>query len=331
MFLYIFYKGNNFLLYKILNFDLNFSNKKIFYIYLIIIYFYIYKYYGLLLFYIKYKKISIFSKSIYNNIMYIFFLFMSFVIYPCLKEKKVFITGASGGIGRVLAQGFFNQGCHVFLSGRLEKSLIDLKEEMIKNNSEFCGSCTIVPMDLSCPQNIQETLKNIHEISSMDIFISNGGMTLDKLSLRLSDDDMAKVLQVNFQSAFSLSRHFLRSMMAKKWGRLIYISSIIGFTGNRGQANYAASKGALVAMAKSLALEYASKGITSNTIAPGYIDTPMTQIMPEDGKKAILEKIPMGFYGEPQDILNTALFLASHQSRYITGQTLHVNGGMGMF
>lgn len=252
--------------------------------------------------------------------------------YPSLKGKKVFITGASGGIGQCLVEGFYHQGCHVFLSGRHEEALCSLKRnlEESRNVQNKEGSLTVVPLDLSCPESFEDCLKKT-DSTAIDIFISNGGITLDKLSLRLTDEDMAKVLQVNLQSAFSLSRLFLRSMMGKKWGRLIYISSIIGFTGNRGQVNYAASKGALVSMSKSLALEYAAKGITSNTIAPGYINTPMTQQIPEEAKKAILDKIPLGYYGEPKDILNSALFLSSEESSYITGQTLHVNGGMAMF
>lgn len=258
----------------------------------------------------------------------------SSVHYSSLRGKSVFITGASGGIGQSLGKLFFQQGCHVVLSGRSEASLLSLQEEILKNphheDSHPGGQCHIFPMDLSDGASMEKTLKDSSSLSPIDIFISNGGITMDKLSLRLTDDDMSKVLQVNLQAAFTLSRYFLRSMMAKKWGRIVYISSVIGFTGNKGQANYAASKGGLVSMCKSLALEYAPKGITCNTIAPGYIDTPMTQNIPNDIKKIILDKIPMGYYGCPQDVAQGALFLASEESRYITGQTLHINGGMAM-
>jgi len=242
-----------------------------------------------------------------------------------LSGKTALVTGASGGIGAEIAKKLHEQGAIVGLTGTrveaLEKVAADIGGERVH----------ILPCNLSDDDALNALPKQAAEaIGGLDILVNNAGLTRDNLALRLKDDDWDAVLNVNLTAAFKLSKAVLRPMMKKRWGRIIGITSIVGVTGNMGQANYAASKAGMIGMSKSLAYEVASRGITVNCVAPGYIATAMTDDLPDDAKDAMMSKIPMARMGSVAEIASGVVYLASEEAQYITGQTLHINGGMAM-
>jgi 3-oxoacyl-[acyl-carrier protein] reductase len=238
-----------------------------------------------------------------------------------LKGKVALITGATGGIGGAIAHKMKEAGATVVVSGR----------NVAKLNSEFDDSFIKIPCDLSADGAAVELMMNtIEAAGKIDILVNNAGITRDTLLMRMSDEQFDEVLNTNLKSCFKLCRAAIMPMMKNRYGRIINMASIIGVIGGAGQANYAASKGGMIAMTKSIAAEVASRNITANCIAPGFIETPMTANLPEEVKKAMLDRVPMKRMGQPQDIANVVAFLASDESSYITGQTINVNGGMLM-
>ncbi|MEB3701491.1 3-oxoacyl-[acyl-carrier-protein] reductase FabG [Candidatus Bealeia paramacronuclearis] len=241
-----------------------------------------------------------------------------------LDGKKALVTGASGGIGGAIAKALHTQGAHIILSGTRKDALETLAKEL-------GGHTTVMPCDLSDPASTAELISKIEtEVGGVDILVNNAGLTRDGLMMRMKDEDWLKVIEVNLTSAFRLSREAIRLMMKQRWGRIINITSIVGVTGNPGQANYAASKAGLIGFSKSLAQEVATRGITVNCLAPGFIGTPMTEVLDDKVKGKILCEIPKGEMGSPEDIAAGVVYLASHEAQYVTGQTLHINGGMVM-
>lgn len=241
-----------------------------------------------------------------------------------LKDKKVLITGASGGIGYALVKSFSNAGAIVGLAARNEDKLKALALEL-KGKSE------IFKIDLSDLGAVEKFIEEADEkMGGIDILICNAGITKDTLSMKMKTEDFKEVIDVNLTSTFILNRDMAKKMMRRKNGRIINMTSIVAVMGNPGQANYCASKAGMISMTKSIALEYASRGITINCIAPGFITTPMTDVLNDEQKKVMLSRIPAGKFGMPEDIASTAIFLASDEAAYITGQTIHVNGGMLM-
>ena len=241
-----------------------------------------------------------------------------------LKGKKALITGASGGIGGEIARTLHKAGADIAISGTRLESLNSLAEEIGSNIQIF--QC-----NLSDPIAIDDLLKTAPEkMGGIDILINNAGITRDNLFMRMSDEEWLDVLNVNLTATMKLCKGMIRGMMKNRWGRIINISSVVGTTGNPGQANYAASKAGMVGMSKSLAFEVASRGITVNIIAPGFIETAMTDKLNDDQKSNIMEQIPAGRMGMATEIASAALYLASNEASYVTGATLHVNGGMVM-
>ena len=241
-----------------------------------------------------------------------------------LTAKRALVTGASGGIGSAIARSLHAQGAHVVLSGTRDEALESLASELGSN------AC-FVPADLSSP----EGAKNLANAAAaamggIDILVNNAGLTRDNLAMRMKDEEWQTVLDVNLTAGFRIARACLRGMMKARWGRIIGITSVVGATGNAGQVNYAASKAGMTGMTKALAAEVASRNITVNCVAPGFIGTPMTNILEDSQKEALLGAIPAGRLGEPEDVASCVSFLASKEAAYITGQTLHVNGGMAM-
>ena len=241
-----------------------------------------------------------------------------------LMDKNALVTGASGGIGGAIARALHAAGARVGLSGTRAGALDALAGEL--GDGAFA-----VPADLSSANGAKTLAKDAEAaLGGIDILVNNAGLTRDQLAIRMSDEDWQTVLDVNLTAAFRLSRACLRGMMKKRWGRIVSVTSIVGITGNPGQANYAASKAALIGMSKSLAQEVASRNITVNCIAPGFIDTPMTEGLSDEQKQNLTARIPAGRLGEPAEIAGACVFLASDEASYVTGQTLHVNGGMAM-
>ena len=241
-----------------------------------------------------------------------------------LSGKSALITGASGGIGGAIARALHGAGATVALSGTRVEALEGLASELGEN-------AHITPANLSDAESLAALIGTAEEaMGAVDILINNAGLTRDMLSMRLTDEDWQSVLYVNLTAAFRLSRGVMRGMMKRRWGRIINITSVVGVTGNSGQANYAASKAGLIGMSKSMAQEVASRGITVNCVAPGMIVTAMTDVLSDDQKKRILEIVPAGRLGESEEIAAGTLFLASEEAAYVTGQTLHINGGMAM-
>ena len=241
-----------------------------------------------------------------------------------LSGKSALITGASGGIGGAIARALHGAGATVALSGTRVEALEGLASELGEN-------AHITPANLSDAESLAALIGTAEEaMGAVDILINNAGLTRDMLSMRLTDEDWQSVLDVNLTAAFSLSRGVMRGMMKRRWGRIINITSVVGVTGNPGQANYAASKAGLIGMSKSMAQEVASRGITVNCVAPGMIVTAMTEVLSDDQKKRILGNIPAGRLGKSEEIAAGTLYLASKEAAYVTGQTLHVNGGMAM-
>ena len=241
-----------------------------------------------------------------------------------LTGKTALITGASGGIGGAVAAALHAAGASVALSGTREAPLRELAESLGER-------AHVVTANLGDPATVEALSKQAAEaMGSVDILVNNAGITRDNLFMRMSDEEWAQVIDVNLTSSFRLARGVLRGMMKARWGRIVTITSVVGTTGNPGQANYAAAKAGLVGMSKSLAYEVASRGITVNCVAPGFIETAMTDKLNDDQKGRILTQIPAGRMGGPDDIAAAVLYLASPQAGYVTGATLHVNGGMAM-
>ena len=241
-----------------------------------------------------------------------------------LTNKVALITGANGGLGDKIARTLHAQGATLALTDRRTDNMEKLKSELGDNVEYFVA-------DLTNAESISQLVKDVEaKFGHIDILVNNAGLTKDNLFIRMSDEDWQLVLDVNLTAGFKLAKAAVRGMMKRRFGRIIGIASVVGVTGNAGQANYSASKAGMIAMNKCLAQEVGSRGITVNSIAPGFIRTPMTDVLPDDVKAALLAKIPEAKLGEAQDIANVVAFLASDEAQYITGQTIHVNGGMAM-
>jgi len=241
-----------------------------------------------------------------------------------LEGKCALITGASGGIGGSIARALYAQGAKVALSGTRIDPLKALADDL--GDRAFIIPCNLSDVDAvkALPQKASE------EMGGIDILVNNAGITKDNLFMRMSDDDWHQVIDINLTSTMHLMKSVMRTMMKKRFGRIINITSIVGVTGNAGQVNYAASKAGMIGMTKSFAQEIATRGITANCIAPGFIETAMTAELPENVIKNMLDAIPQGRMGQADEIAASVAFLASNEASYITGQTLHVNGGMAM-
>ena len=237
-----------------------------------------------------------------------------------LNGKTALITGASGSIGRAITKKLHGLGAHVFISGSNEEKLVELGKELENNY-------TIKPCNLS---DIKAAEQLIADIEKLDILVCNAGINRDNLAIRMTDEDFSAVIDINLKTNFVLNREAIKKMMKNRYGRIINISSVVGVSGNPGQANYCSSKAGLIGMSKSLAYEVASRGITVNAVAPGFITSNMTDALTDTQKEMIVQKIPAKVLGTPDDVANVVVFLASAESSYITGQTIHVNGGMLM-
>ncbi len=241
-----------------------------------------------------------------------------------LKGKKALITGASGGIGKEIAKTLDGYGAEICISGRNTEEL-DLLNDTIDQE------CKIITCDLTKDQDIKNLVEGAQEsLGQIDILVNNAGITKDNIFLRMSDEEWNQVLQVNLYSTFKILKLVTKGMVKRKYGRIINITSVVGVTGGPGQVNYSSSKAGLIGMTKSLSQELASRNITVNCIAPGFIDTPMTSDLDENRKGKVLESIPANRFGSPKDLSTAILFLASEESSYITGQTIHINGGLYM-
>ena len=241
-----------------------------------------------------------------------------------LSGKCALVTGASGGIGGAIAKALHAQGATVALSGTREDALGAVA-------AELGGGAHVTPANLGDAAAAEQLAKDAEEaMGGLDILVNNAGLTRDNLAMRMKDEDWQTVIDVNLTAAFRLSRAVLRGMMKKRWGRIIGITSVVGVTGNAGQANYAASKAGMIGMSKSLAQEVASRGITVNCLAPGFIATAMTDALKGDQKAKIIASIPAGRMGTAGEIAAGVVYLASDEAAYITGQILHINGGLAM-
>lgn len=241
-----------------------------------------------------------------------------------LDGRRALVTGASGGIGGAIAEALHAQGATVSLSGTRREALDALA-------TKLGGRVHVAAADLSDPTSVEQLVPEVERLmGGLDILVNNAGLTRDGLALRMKDEDFALVLRVNLEAAFRLARAALKGMMKQRLGRIIGISSVVGVTGNAGQANYAASKAGMIGMSKALAQEVASRGITVNCVAPGFIESPMTDALNEKQREAILANIPSRRLGSGNDVAAAVVYLASDEAAYMTGQTLHVNGGMAM-
>ncbi|MDX2112900.1 MAG: 3-oxoacyl-[acyl-carrier-protein] reductase [Alphaproteobacteria bacterium] len=240
-----------------------------------------------------------------------------------LSGKKALVTGATGGIGGEIAKVLYGAGAQLAVSG----SKVEKLEALV---SQLAGAVPIA-CDLSKLDTVENLIKEAEEkLGGLDILVCNAGVTRDNLSMRMKDEEWQQVIDVNLTASFKLTRAAIKGMMKRRYGRIIYITSVVGWSGNPGQMNYCASKAGLTGMAKSLAQEIASRGITVNCIAPGFIATAMTDALTQDQKDAINKNIPLGRMGEASEIAAASLYLASSEAAYVTGQTIHVNGGMLM-
>jgi 3-oxoacyl-[acyl-carrier protein] reductase len=242
-----------------------------------------------------------------------------------LEGKSALVTGASGGIGGAIAKMLHAQGAEVVISGTRKEALEILA-------SELGERVHVLAADLGDAESVANLASEAEKMADggVDILINNAGITRDGLLLRMKDEDWEQVIAVNLGSGFRLARALLRGMMKRRWGRIVGISSIVGATGNPGQANYAASKAGMVGFSKALAAEVANRGITVNVVAPGFIQTPMTDVLGDDQREKLLAGIPAGRLGSPEDIAAAVSYLSSQEAAYVTGTTVHVNGGMAM-
>ena len=242
-----------------------------------------------------------------------------------LNGKTALVTGATGGIGAAIAKVLHKAGATVAISGTRANVLEELKAELGGER------VVVLPCNLSDAAAVEKLVPEAEAaIGSLDILVNNAGITKDGLAVRMKDEEWSAVIDVNLTASFRLARAALRGMMKKRWGRIINITSIVGVTGNPGQANYVASKAGVIGLTKSLAQEVAARNVTVNAVAPGFIATPMTDVLNDKLKEAILGRVPAGKLGTPDDIAAAVLYLASNEASYVTGQTLHVNGGMAM-
>jgi len=243
-----------------------------------------------------------------------------------LTGRVALVTGATGGIGEAIATALHAQGASVAITGRREAELARVAEALGGER------VLVAPADLNDPAVPAALVEKVEgALGSLDILVNNAGFTRDMLALRMGDADWNAVLEVDLNAPFRLARASLRGMMKKRWGRIVSIASIVGVTGNAGQANYAAAKAGLIGMSKSLAQEVATRGVTINVVAPGFVKTAMTDALNDSQKAALLSRIPTGRMGAPEDIASAVAYLASNEAGWVTGQTLHVNGGMAMF
>ena len=241
-----------------------------------------------------------------------------------LIGKTALITGASGGIGAAIAKALHDAGATIAISGTRVEALEKVKTEVGER-------VHILPCNLSNPEEVEKLVPAAEAaLGGLDILVNNAGITKDGLAMRMKDEDWSSVIDVNLTANFRLARAAMKLMMRKRFGRIINITSIVGVTGNPGQANYVASKAGLIGLTKSIAQELATRGVTANCVAPGFIATPMTDGLNDKQKEAILARIPAARMGTPADIAAAVLYLASDEAGYVTGQTLHVNGGMAM-
>lgn len=241
-----------------------------------------------------------------------------------LQGKVALVTGATGGLGGAIARSLHAQGAKVVLSGTREAVLQELANEL--GEGAFVATC-----NLSDAEQVDGLVAKAEALAGpLDILVANAGITKDGLLMRMKDEDWDQVIKVNLESYFRLTRAAVKGMMKRRYGRIVGITSVVGVMGNPGQANYAASKAGMIGFSKALAQEVASRGITVNTIAPGFIESPMTDVLNDSQRETIMNKIPAGRLGQGSEIASAALFLASTEAAYITGQTIHVNGGMVM-
>lgn len=241
-----------------------------------------------------------------------------------LSGKVALVTGATGGIGLQVAKALHAQGATVALSGRRVEQLEALKAELGERAEIF-------PADLADQESVDGLVPAVEKaLGGVDILVNNAGITRDNLFMRMKDAEWDDIIRVNLTGAFRLARACLRGMMKKRWGRIVSITSVVGVTGNPGQGNYAAAKAGLIGMSKSLAQEVASRNITVNCVAPGFIATAMTEALTDDQKKAVSDRIPAGRMGTPDEIAAAVVYLSSEEAAYVTGATIHVNGGMAM-
>lgn len=241
-----------------------------------------------------------------------------------LSGKCALITGASGGIGSAVARALHGQGATVAVSGTRKDALDSLVQEL--GDRAYATPC-----DLSDPDTVGALIGDAEGVmESVDIVVNNAGITRDNIAVRLKDEDWQQVIDVNLTAAFRISRGALRGMMRRRWGRIINVASVVGVSGNAGQANYAASKAGLIGLSKSLAQEVASRSITVNCVAPGFIETAMTEVLEGEQRDRLAAAIPAGRFGVSSDVASAVLYLASEEASYVTGHTLHVNGGMVM-
>lgn len=241
-----------------------------------------------------------------------------------LSGKTALVTGASGGIGSAIAKALDAQGARVALSGTRVEALETVKAGL-KNDP------VVLPCNLADSDAVDHLVGQAEAVlGKLDVLVANAGITKDGLLLRMKDEDWAQVLKVNLESYFRLSRAALKGMMKQRWGRIIGVTSVVGVTGNPGQTNYAASKAGMIGFTKALAQEVASRNVTANCVAPGFIASAMTEVLPEAQKQALLGRIPAGRLGQTDEISSACVYLASQEAAYVTGQTLHVNGGMAM-
>ena len=242
-----------------------------------------------------------------------------------LTGKTALVTGATGGIGAAIAKVLHKAGATVAISGTRAQVLEELKAEL-GGERVF-----VLPCNLSDAAAVEKLVPEAEAaMGGLDILVNNAGITKDGLAMRMKDDDWASVIDVNLTASFRLARAAMRGMMKKRWGRIVNITSVVGVTGNPGQANYVASKAGVIGLTKSLAQELAARNVTVNAVAPGFIATPMTDVLNDKQKEMILGRVPAGKLGTPDDIAAAVLYLASDEANYVTGQTLHVNGGMAM-
>jgi len=244
--------------------------------------------------------------------------------YPTLTDRTALVTGATGGIGAAIARTMHAKGAVIAISGRRGDMLDALA-------GQLAGRVHVLPCDIADKADVEALVPAAEQaMGHLDILVNNAGITRDQIFMRMKDEDWDQVLAVDLTAAFRLARAAVRGMMRRRFGRIIGIASVVGVTGNAGQANYAAAKAGMIAMTKSLAQEVASRGVTVNAIAPGFIETAMTDALTDKQKESILARVPAGRLGEPDDIAAGALYLASNEGAYVTGQTLHINGGMAM-
>lgn len=245
-------------------------------------------------------------------------------MFPDLAGKKALITGATGGIGGAIVKRLSQEGCKLAISGTRQAKLAEVA-------AGANADCQLLPADLANVEEVENLCAwAVEQLGGLDILICNAGITADGLAMRMKTEDFEKVLNINLRASFILNREAIKLMIKQRSGKIVNIASVVGFTGNPGQANYVASKAGLVGMSKSLAAETASRNVNVNCIAPGFIDTPMTEVLTEVQKENIIKMIPKQKMGTAEDIANGVAFLVSAEADYITGTTLHINGGMYM-